>query len=150
MKMSSAQQNVLDSLAQLEPSLIRLEQSYEFCRNLRGRDSLSRSELVEADALTSRFARTSDILVKQVFRALDEVELEDSGSIIDRLNRAHKRGLFDDEAMGRTIRQLRNEIAHEYRISDYPKFLDEIIALTPPLLDMCRRTVEYSNKLKHS
>ncbi|WP_027190341.1 hypothetical protein [Fundidesulfovibrio putealis] len=150
MKTSSAQQNLRDSLAQLRPSLVHLQDSYEFCRDLCGRVSLTRSELVEADALTSRFARTSDILVKQVFRALDEVELEDSGSIIDRLNRAHKRGLFDDEAMGRTIRQLRNEIAHEYRIVDYPKFLDEIIAFTPPLLDMCRRTVEYSERIKFS
>lgn len=149
MSVSSLWRNLTESLTQLEPSLARLEESYASCKDFKGKVSLTSAELVAADALTSRFARTSDILVKQVFRALDAVELEDTGSIIDRLNRAHKRGLFDDEDMGRAVRRLRNEIAHEYRITDFPRFLDEIIDLTSPLLDMCRRTVEYSKKLKH-
>jgi hypothetical protein len=147
MNPSAPEQYLSDALSQLEPSLSRLEDSFEFCRFLAGKESFTRTEMVEAEAFTSRFARTSDILVKQVFRALDTLELEESGSIIDLLNRALKRGLVADEETARRIRRVRNEIAHEYRIKDFPSLLGEILSLTPALSDMCRRTLSYANKL---
>ena len=44
--------------------------------------------------LTSRFSRTIDLIVNKVFRSIDYVELEDSGTLIDVVNRAEKRELI--------------------------------------------------------
>lgn len=146
MSASAPERNLQEALEQLERSRVHLEDSLRACLPLSGRSDHTRSELVEAEALASRFARTSDILVKQVLRALDAVELEDSGSIIDMLNRAHKREFFDDEAVAREMRRVRNEIAHEYRVKDFPALLEKIILLTPHVLEMCARARAYVKK----
>ena len=44
--------------------------------------------------LTSRYSRTIDLIVNKVFRSIDYVELEDSGTLIDVVNRAEKRELI--------------------------------------------------------
>ena len=64
--------------------------------------------------MTSRFARLSDIIIQKLLRGLDRYELEPSGSTIDVINRAERRGLIDSAGCWRDLRELRNEIAHEY------------------------------------
>jgi len=90
--------------------------------------------LIELDALTSRFARMADILIQKVFRAVDALELVDEGSMLDRLNRAEKRGLISTAQQWREIRLLRNQIAHEYVLNDLRELFEQTIANAPELL----------------
>ena len=90
---------------------------------------------VQLEALTARFARLADLLVQKLFRAQDALLLEDEGTLLDRLNRAEKRGVIDSVEQWREIRELRNQIAHEYVLSDLRELFEAVIRFTPVLLE---------------
>lgn len=56
----------------------------------------------------------SDFLIVKIFRLIDILELEKPGSVIDRINRAEKRGIIDSAESFKDILRLRNDISHEY------------------------------------
>lgn len=78
----------------LENSNNMLSYSYNICSNIGLKEKYSLEELDKFEALTSRFARTSDILIQKVLRLIDIIELEIPGTVIDRINRAEKRELI--------------------------------------------------------
>jgi uncharacterized protein YutE (UPF0331/DUF86 family) len=53
--------------------------------------------------------------------------------MIDVVNRADKRGLFESVDLIREIRDLRNKIAHEYSKEDQEKLFVDVMRLTPRL-----------------
>ncbi len=97
-------------------------------------EDISDEDLVHLDAITSRFARLADILIQKVFRAIDAIELTDEGTLIDRLNRAEQRGIIDSAEGWRNIRELRNQIAHEYVLEDLHSLFEDVIQFTPLVL----------------
>ncbi len=97
-------------------------------------EDISDEDLVHLDAITSRFARLADILIQKVFRAIDAIELTDEGTLIDRLNRAEQRGIIDSAEGWRNIRELRNQIAHEYVLEDLHSLFEDVIQFTPFVL----------------
>ncbi len=96
------------------------------------------------EALTSRFARLSDILFQRLFRTLDQVELIDEGTNIDRLNRMEKRGVIVSAELWKEVRQLRNSIAHEYLIQASDSVVLESIQYGQELLDTVERFTRYA------
>lgn len=110
------------------------------------KEEYSEGELDLFENLTSRFARASDILIHKVFRALDAVELESGGTLIDVVNRAHKRELFDEVDEIREIKDIRNEIAHEYVQEDLAKVFADVLRLTPKLFEIFKQTSRYAEK----
>jgi len=90
---------------------------------------------IELEALTARFARLADLLVQKLFRAQDALLLEDEGSLLDRLNRAEKRGQIESAEQWREIRELRNQIAHEYVLEDLRELFEAVFRHAPLLLD---------------
>jgi len=97
-------------------------------------EDISDEDSVHLDAVTSRFARLVDILTQKVFRAVDSIELTDEGSLIDRLNRAEARGMIESSEDWRNIRELRNQIAHEYVLDDLHSLFEDVIRFTPLVL----------------
>jgi uncharacterized protein YutE (UPF0331/DUF86 family) len=96
------------------------------------------------EALTSRFTRLSDILFQRLFRTLDQVELIDEGTNIDRLNRMEKRGVIASAEIWKQVRQLRNSIAHEYLIQASDSVVLESIQYGQELLDSVDRFTRYA------
>ncbi len=101
-------------------------------------DEIEPELLERLEALAARFARMADILVQKLFRAIDAVELVDEGSLLDRLARMEKRGLIESATEWRQIRELRNQVAHDYVVEDLRslyndifKYSSDLIALTP-------------------
>jgi len=74
------------------------------------------------------------------------VELEDSGTMIDVINRAHKRGLFDSVDEIRRIKDLRNKIAHEYAREDIESVYAEVINFTPQTFAIAARITSYCSR----
>ncbi len=76
--------------------------------------NVTEAELESAEAFTSRFARCVDLLVNKVLRSLDRVELLPTGTLLDVVNRAEKRGFINQAAGLREMKDVRNLIVHDY------------------------------------
>ncbi|MFM8292568.1 MAG: hypothetical protein ACKOC4_12845 [Planctomycetia bacterium] len=105
---------------------------------------LSVGERESCEALTSRFARLNDFLVQRVFRTLDQIELVDEGTAIDRLQRAEARGLIPSGERWRELRLLRNAITHDYLIESADRVLAESLAAAPELIAAVQRVIAYA------
>lgn len=149
--------NDFDSLRQLLTEQLRLlkaaasvlEESHArvaaFRDDLRSeaKTPLSVGQRESCEALTSRFARLNDLLLQRVFRTLDRMELVDDSSLIDRLERAERRGLIDSAEHWRELRLLRNAIAHDYLIEAADRVLTDALDAAPELLQSAARIQEY-------
>jgi len=82
-----------------------------------------------------------------MFRTLDEYELENQGTLIDVVNRAHKRQLFDDVDEIRLMKDIRNTIVHEYIEDELVDVFDEVLQYSQRLLEIMGNTQAYMNKL---
>jgi hypothetical protein len=100
--------------------------------------------------------REVDIIKRTVYEFLPGVEVylfgsrvDDTkrGTFIDKINRAEKRGVIDSAQALRDVRDLGNEIAHEYSARDISELFKQPLALAPSLLNAVQRTIEYSQKL---
>lgn len=105
--------------------------------------SLSVEQRESCEALTSRFARLCDLLMQRVFRTIDQVELADEGTMLDRLARAEKRGIIDSANEWRELRELRNQIAHDYLIESSDRVLLEAHRRSPVLIACVEKTTDY-------
>jgi len=132
-----------DTLMDLDESRRWLQRSYDICRAIGSKDAYSDDEFDAFETLTGRFSRTCDLIVQKGFRSIDKVELEDRGTLLDALNRAHKRGLIESVDEIRLIRELRNEIVHEYRRANLQKLFQSILAQTPKLFSLLDRIQDY-------
>jgi uncharacterized protein YutE (UPF0331/DUF86 family) len=120
--------------------------SYQQCIAIGIKKEYSEEEFDKFENLTSRYARTTDMFVNQALRSLDTVELIDSGTIIDIMNRAEKRGIVSSAEKLHELKDLRNEITHEYQIGQIEQFFESVLVSTPVLLDMINNLENYCLK----
>jgi uncharacterized protein YutE (UPF0331/DUF86 family) len=122
-------------ISELEKGANVLRRSYEKCKQVTVGPGLSEDRLESFEALTARFARLSDLLVQKALRTMDSMDLEYPGTIRDRINRAEKRGIIESSEKLVMIRMLRNEIAHEYSPEGVLEIFENVLSLTPELLN---------------
>lgn len=130
----------------MKKSSVKLEQSFHYCENIPLTSTLSDDEDIAFEALTARFSRLSDYLVQRLFRTVDVIELDDVGTLRDRINRAEKKGWISSANNFIEIRTLRNIIAHEYGDEEVKTIYAKVLQFTPVLLDACRNISEYIEK----
>ena len=104
---------------------------------------LAQEDLEKFESLTARFARFNDILLLKIFRLIDAIDLDDAGTVRDRINRAEKKGLIENAQRFIEIRELRNSIAHEYQPEALNVIFTETLQATPALLDVAERVRKY-------
>jgi predicted nucleotidyltransferase/uncharacterized protein YutE (UPF0331/DUF86 family) len=144
---SSVSLDVLKSnLENLSSSLSWLRRSYDTCLPIGTGHYYTFAEFDHFENLTSRYARTVDLLINKVLRSIDAVELIDSGSIIDVVNRAEKRGLIESVSELRNLKDLRNEIAHEYETEDIKKFFSLVLEAATKVFDIAEQVQKYCEK----
>lgn len=131
------------TLERLERSAAWLRRSEGICQNIDVAGELRDEEHDALEVLASRFARASDMLIQRAFRGIDRAELEDSGSVLDVLAKAEKRGLIESLDQFRLIREVRNEIAHEYLLEDLGELFQKVKDYTPLLLAAIESTQAY-------
>ena len=127
----------------LKRQLEWLKHSYKQCKDIGLRKNITIDELDKFEVLCSRFSRGIDFLVRKVFRCIDDVEFETQGTLIDTVNRAHKRNLFGNLDEIKLIKDLRNEIVHEYVESNLPELFEEVLENTPKLIKIIETTIQY-------
>ncbi|MCF8107352.1 MAG: hypothetical protein K9J81_00005 [Desulfohalobiaceae bacterium] len=144
--MKQVHQALQAEIRELEKARDVLNYSYTKCSHLAIDPGLNHEQLESLEALTSRFARLSDIIVQRVFRYFDTLDLEESGTARDRINRAEKRGVIPSAEEFIQIRLLRNEIAHEYKADTVYDIFERVAALAPVLLQSVDTILEYVEK----
>jgi len=141
--MNLEEENLLElELNLLEEANRTLKYSYQVCSEIGIKEEYNLEELDKFEALTSRFARTSDIVIQKIFRLIDIIELEKPGSIIDRINRMEKREIIESAESFKDIRRLRNDIAHEYIPEAIEEIFKNVLKSTPELIEVIEKIMK--------
>lgn len=134
-----------DLIEMLERSLRRLKYSYFKSKDINlDKNNFEDYELEILEALCSRFARLSDMLIQKAFRFIDIYELADPDiSVLDRIHNAERRNLISSAEDFKYIRQLRNEVAHNYSSDAFAELFKEIMAYIPLLINGTEKTIDF-------
>jgi len=116
------------------------------CEQIGIKQSFSIEEFGKFETLCSRYARSIDFLIRKFYRTLDLFEFENSGTLIDVVNKAHKRGLLGDIDELRMMKDLRNTIVHEYIEEELQDIFDEVLEYSKKLLKIIDTSVEYAKR----
>jgi hypothetical protein len=131
-----------ENLYAVNLNLSRLMYSFKKCSAISFKDTYSDEEFEAFEAMTSRYARTTDMLINKVLRSLDTVEYIDEGAVIDAIYNTEKRGIADAQEL-RKLKDLRNLIAHEYVTEKLIRFFDKVLEFTPLLKIVIEKLNDY-------
>ncbi len=138
-----------ENLNLLEKNVKWLLKSYEKAKNINLDKELSEEDLEVLETLSNRFGRTVDILINKVLRGLDIIELEDISRKLDIVIRAEKRGFVDDYRILIKMKDLRNELVHEYIQENLIEKFIEVLEYTPKLLNIINKLKSYIKEMKY-
>lgn len=143
MTQNDARQYLFEVLGQMKDAISWLERSHKQCIAIGIKEKYTLDEFDKLENLSSRFGRTVDLIVNKVFRSIDKVELEDGGTTIDVVHRAEKRGLITSTDQIREMKDLRNQVVHEYLAEDLAPLLEDILKFTPDLIHIHKEILTY-------
>ena len=126
-----------------------LKRSYEKCSLIGVKESYSDDEFDGFENLVGRYARAVDVIVNKVFRSIDAVELEEGGTMIDVVNRAEKRRLVESADRVRELKDLRNDIVHEYETDDLRALFRQTLEAVPELFPIVERIEKYCERFQN-
>lgn len=144
-------------LAQLDQSLKDLDKaakamaySKQKAIAIGEKDGYNLEEQEVFEALTARFARASDIFTQRALRTLFALLQENPQTKIDAANLAEKMGIVADANTLLNVRELRNQIAHEYVRSDLIGFFMEVLHYVPELEKIIESLNNYCKRFDNS
>ncbi len=132
----------------LEKQLFWIDISYNECTKIGVKDKYSIDEFGKFETLCSRYSRGIDFLIRKMFRTLDEYEFENQGTLVDVVNNAHKRGLFENIETLRIMKDVRNTIVHEYIEDELVEVFEEVLEYTEELIKIINTTLQYIENIK--
>ncbi len=132
----------------LKKQLFWIDISYAECKIIGIKDEYSIEEFGKLETLCSRYSRGVNFLIRKIFRSLDEYEFENQGTLVDVVNNAHKRGLFEEINKLRTMKDIRNTIVHEYIEDELTQVFEEVLEYTEYLIQIIHNTLNYIDKAK--
>jgi hypothetical protein len=139
--------NTLELLQQnwqlLSQSVETLELSVDKCSKIKTGATFSFEEQESIDSLTSKFSRTSDIFTQKVLRGVWAMLHEPYEPFIDFMNKAEKLNIIHSADELLRIRDLRNQIAHEYLPEAIGELMIDVIESYPSLKNNINKTHNY-------
>ena len=111
--------------------------------------TLSDDDRETFESLTSRFGRALDFILQKLLRTIDRIELTDDGSLLDRVNRFKKRGVLQDKIDYAILKDLRNQIVHEYIIDETDRVVSDVLIYVPVVKDIFDRARIYCVQHSH-
>ena len=139
-------QQLEESLSILDRSLEALRYSFSKCNSIKDADSYNLKEQESFEALTSRFARTSDILTQKIFKTMFSLIQESPKTFLDAANFLEKIEIVENADDLLNIRELRNQIAHEYVIDDLHALFSDVLQFVPELEKVVQNVKHYIEK----
>ena len=147
MKPEDSQSILEQNLRELAEARVHLDYSFHQVEALRADQSPTESQLDSMEAFTSRFSRSVDLLTNKVLRALDRVEMQHSGTLLDVVNRAEKRGFVESADQLREMKDVRNIIAHDYAGKRLPEIHAFCVQQKPIFDAICDRVIVHCQQL---
>ena len=132
-------EELTEDLKRLDRSVEMLKYSLQRCRKIGIKEDYSLEELDGFESLTSRFARTSDIYTQKVMKGIILVLREEANTFIDRANLFEKLEIANAEDL-KLIRDLRNEISHEYKVDDIAEIFEAVMEYCDKLIEVIDKT----------
>jgi len=132
-------EELTEDLNRLDRSVEMLKYSLQQCRKIGIKEDYSLEELDRFESLTSRFARTSDIYTQKVMKGIILVLREEANTFIDRANLFEKLEIANAEDL-KLIRDLRNEISHEYKVDDIAEIFEAVMEYCDKLIEVIDKT----------
>jgi hypothetical protein len=132
-------------LNRLDMAVKMLQYSLSQCEKIGIKADYSLEELDRFENLTSRFARTSDIYTQKIMKGIILILREEANTFIDRANLFEKLEISSAEDL-KLIRDLRNEISHEYRVDDITEIFEAVIEYSDKLIEIIEKTREFVEK----
>ena len=123
-----------------------LQQSRDKTYGLQQQSEFSFEELESIDSLTSKFSRTSDICLQKVLRSIWMLLREDTVPLIDSLNRAEKMMIIVSAEEFLQMRDIRNQIAHEYLPEAVLELASEVVVMTTLLQKNIEQTESFLSR----
>ncbi len=121
--------------------------SLEKCKQIDINQDISFEDQESLDSLSSKFARISDILTQKLLTYFVILNREETRTFIDKANFAEKVGIVENANILISIRDLRNEISHEYINENLCELYKNLIDLSYELLRIIQNSIDYSIKL---
>lgn len=143
-------EKLLQDKVLLQKQLFWIRISFDECSKIGIKKEYSIEEFGKFETLCSRYSRGIDFLIRKIFRTLDEYEFENQGTLVDVVNNAHKRGLFEDIEELRIMKDVRNTIAHEYIEDDLVEVFDEVFQYCEKLITIIETTLMYIEKISNN
>ena len=137
---------LIENFMLLEKSMTALAYSYEKCDDIGEKEEYDLEEQESFEALTSRFARTSDILTQKVLKTLFILLQENIKTIIDAANFLEKLEVIEKADDLLNIREIRNQIAHEYVDSDIKALFFDVLRYVPEIKKIIKNVKAYYDK----
>jgi len=137
-----------ENINALQDSVKWLKRSFHICDENYKAEALSDDAMDAFEGLTSRFSRVVDILFSKVFRSIAYLEKGETLSWIDNLLLMEKIGIINSTEEARLIKELRNDIVHEYLASDLTQLFKEVLSQCPILLKFTDQAIARANEIK--
>ncbi|NPA14047.1 MAG: hypothetical protein GXN97_02525 [Aquificae bacterium] len=112
--------------------------------------TLSLEDYEKIETLFARYCRSVDILLNKVLRSLDILELEEPLRKLDIVIRAEARGFVDNYDLLIEMKDLRNELSHEYVEEALKNRLEEVLEKSKHLLKITERIKEYIKEMGYN
>lgn len=142
-------EKLLEDKRLLEKQLFWIRYSVNECKNIETKNCYTPEEFGKFETLCARYSRGIDFLIRKIFRSIDIYEFENPGTLIDVVNNAHKRGFFEDIDELRIMKDLRNDIVHEYIEENLIEIFDEVLMYSEKLIEIMENTLRYLQEIKN-
>jgi hypothetical protein len=123
-----------------EKSINTLELSRNKCSKLYLKKDYTFEEEEAFDSLTSKYGRTSDLYTQKILRTTWMLLHEAFMPFIDMMNQCEKIGIINSSDALIEIRDLRNQVAHEYIPESVNSLVPEVLNMTCVLFENIDRT----------
>ena len=133
-------------LNDLTTSVESLKISFSKCKKIGIKQEYDFDEQESFDSFTSKFARTSDIYTQKILKTIFILLRETPNSFIDKANLAEKLEVIPYAENLISIRDLRNEIVHEYMLEELPRIYKEMFLYYDSLIMSIDKTKEFISK----
>lgn len=132
----------------MDKAINALEYSYSKAKNIDLDEGLDLDNQEIFEAFTSRYARLSDMFTQKYLKTFYLLLGENKRTIIDKANYLEKLGIASGEDLIE-IRDLRNELAHEYVEEELIELYKDVLEFSGKLIEIIKEVERYcENNIK--